>query len=97
MGWSLGVDSSRPHGDQEIGYGVPATCEHEGCNKKIDRGLAYACGGQPYEDSYYCNRFFCYTHLYFTPVELDGVGPVCRECYDRLVDVNDEYIEEYLR
>lgn len=31
--------------DVPIGYAWEATCDHPGCEKQIDRGLAYACGG----------------------------------------------------
>lgn len=42
MGWAnCGSDSKgRP-----IGYAHSARCDHPGCDAKIDRGLAYACGG----------------------------------------------------
>lgn len=40
MGWSYGV---LPDG-REVGYGVHAVCEHPGCAKHIDRGLAHLCG-----------------------------------------------------
>lgn len=41
MGWgNCGRDSKgRP-----IGYLHAATCDHPGCDAKIDRGLSYACG-----------------------------------------------------
>jgi len=45
MGWSIGFDSSW---NRDIGYGVPAYCDHPKCSKKIDRGLSYVCGGEPY-------------------------------------------------
>lgn len=44
---------------RDQGYGVPATCDHPGCNKNIDRGMAYACGGDPTEN---CGLFFCGEH-----------------------------------
>lgn len=42
MGWgNCGTDSrGRP-----IGYCHAAHCDHPGCRARIDRGLAYACGG----------------------------------------------------
>ena len=45
MGWSIGYDSNW---DRDIGYGVPAYCDHPDCNEEIDRGLSYVCGGEPY-------------------------------------------------
>ena len=56
MGWAVGWDQRT---GRVIGYGVPAVCEEPGCDKKIDRGLAYACGGMNG-----CARFFCDDHLY---------------------------------
>jgi hypothetical protein len=61
MGWQVGFDS-RWHRD--IGYGVPATCDHPGCGAAIDRGLAYVCGGEPYGGEDGCGLFFCGEHLF---------------------------------
>ena len=36
MGWSIGYDDNWK---RDIGYGVPAVCDHPGCNEKIDRYL----------------------------------------------------------
>ena len=44
MGWSIGFDT---RWNRDIGYGVPAYCDHPGCNKEIDRGLSHVCGGEP--------------------------------------------------
>lgn len=49
-------------GNRFCGYGVPAFCEHPDCNREIDRGFAYACGGQP-EAEHGCDRYFCSEHL----------------------------------
>lgn len=60
MGWSIGWDSQW---QRDIGYGVPATCDHPGCGKEIDRGLAYVCcGQQPYGGEDGCGLFFCGDH-----------------------------------
>jgi hypothetical protein len=42
MGWANCGEDSR---GRPIGYAWEATCDRPGCNAKIDRGLAYACGG----------------------------------------------------
>ncbi|MCK9435483.1 MAG: hypothetical protein M0R32_11950, partial [Candidatus Cloacimonetes bacterium] len=60
MGWSYGVVEGK-----EVGYGVKAICEHPGCKKKIDRGLAYACGNDIGSSDTFCNGFFCGDHLYY--------------------------------
>ena len=60
MGWSLGWSSQW---DRDIGYGVPAYCDHPRCRAEIDRGLSYVCcdeevGGGDYG----CGLFFCSEH-----------------------------------
>jgi hypothetical protein len=61
MGWGdCGVDSKgRP-----IGYVHPARCDHSGCKEKIDRGLAYACGGMHGKHDGDCEGYFCAKHLH---------------------------------
>lgn len=44
MSWAIGYDENWK---RDVGYGVPAICDHPGCNEKIDRGLAFVCGGEP--------------------------------------------------
>ena len=61
MGWQIGYDHNR---DRDIGYGVPATCDHPGCNAKIDRGLAHVCGGEHYGGDRGCGLYFCGDHLW---------------------------------
>ena len=75
MGWSHGV-----HEGRDIGYGVPAICDHPACDTRIDRGLAYVCGGEPYGGERGCGLFFCYEHLHYAnrlPMQL------CRACLPR--------------
>jgi hypothetical protein len=60
MGWSIGYDSNW---NRDIGYGVPAYCDHPGCMQEIDRGLPYVCGGQPYGGDRGCGLYFCDEHL----------------------------------
>jgi hypothetical protein len=78
VGWAnCGEDSKgRP-----IGYAHPATCDHPGCNAKIDRGLSYACGGMHGEggvkqDDYGCEGYFCPEHLLIT----DCPDQLCVSC-----------------
>ena len=61
MGWSVGYDEKRK---RDIGYGVPAVCDHPACNEEIDRGLGYVCGGEPYGGEDGCGLYFCGKHLY---------------------------------
>lgn len=64
MGWSRGFDSNW---NRDIGYGVPSICDSPKCNKKIDRGLSYVCGGEPYGGERGCGLYFCGKHLLGVP------------------------------
>lgn len=77
MGWSLGYDS---HWKRDIGYGVPALCDHPGCGKQIDRGLAYVCGGEPWGGDEGCGLFFCAEHRGFRETLRASGQPVCARC-----------------
>jgi hypothetical protein len=63
MGWAIGYDDNW---DRDIGYGVPGECDAPGCHARIDRGLGYVCGGQPYGGEKGCGLFFCGKHLFMT-------------------------------
>lgn len=60
MGWEIGFDGNW---NRDVGYGVPAICDHPGCNEKIDRGLAFVCGGEPMGGDKGCGLYFCGNHL----------------------------------
>lgn len=60
MGWEIGFDDNW---NRDIGYGVPAECDHPRCKKTIDRGLSYVCGGEPYGGDKGCGLYFCQKHL----------------------------------
>ena len=77
MGWSIGFDSEW---NRDIGYGVPSICDHPDCDKEIDRGLSYVCGGEPYGGDRGCGLFFCHDHLYFSDDE--PIVHQCQQCYD---------------
>ena len=66
MGWAVGYDENHK---RDIGYGVPAICDHPNCNKEIHRGLANVCGGEPYGGEHGCGLFFCETHRQLLEVE----------------------------
>jgi hypothetical protein len=93
MGWGrCGTDSK----GRNIGYYYAAICDHPGCKAKIDRGLAYACGGMhglthmggdEKLDGFElcCEGYFCSEHLTFPCFEhedgSDLFAPlVCRAC-----------------
>lgn len=71
MGWSVGYDE---HWKRDIGYGVPAWCDHPDCDEFINRGLSYACGGEPYGGDNGCGLYFCDSHIF-----CNGT-PQCRRC-----------------
>lgn len=82
MGWGdCGTDSKgRP-----IGYVHEATCDFPCCEAKIDRGLAYACGGMHGENEG-CEGYFCPAHLGHVHAPDTGTPltekPVCPSCQD---------------
>ncbi|TDH36321.1 hypothetical protein E2A64_10230 [Pseudohoeflea suaedae] len=63
------------HNGRDQGYGVPAICDHPGCNERIHRGVSYACGGDPMEN---CGLFFCGKHRANYPD--DASLGVCERC-----------------
>lgn len=62
MGYAIGTGS----GGRDIGYGVPATCDHPDCDEKIDRGMSYACG--EFVSDFGCGLYFCFKHLSYVTV-----------------------------
>lgn len=76
MSWSIGFDSAWK---RDIGYGVPATCDHPGCDEKIDRGLSHVCGGDPYGGYRGCGLHFCSDHLYLSA----RLPQLCDRCSPR--------------
>lgn len=92
MGWSVGWDSTW---NRDIGYGVPALCDHPKCTARIDRGLAYVCCGQePYGGDKGCGLFFCYEHQRY-----DGKCPRCvksKPAYRNIKPDVREWIEHKL-
>lgn len=75
MGWSYGYDSNLK---RDIGYGVPAICDDPECEREIDRGLSYVCGGNLYGGEKGCGLHFCSHHLW---MKRDGTQ-LCRRCTD---------------
>lgn len=71
MSWAVGFDSNW---QRDIGYGVPAFCDHPRCTVEIDRGLSYVCGGEAYGGDKGCGLYFCAGH---------GGGFLCPRCEQR--------------
>ena len=78
MGWSLGFDHSW---QRDVGYGVPAFCDHPGCGKEIDRGLAHLCGDDLFGGERGCGLYFCAEHLWM-PRDISVKGWQCERCRD---------------
>ena len=76
MGWSIGYDENWK---RDIGYGVPATCDHPCCGKEIDRGLSHVCGGEPYGGERGCGLYFCAEHLHIH----ERLPQLCERCAPR--------------
>ncbi len=77
MGWAnCGEDSE----GRSIGYAHPAICDTPGCDKKIHRGLAYACGGEHGETETGCEKYFCERHRTFVEFRDGEVASVCMSC-----------------
>ena len=98
MGWAnCGTDSKgRP-----IGYAHDATCDHPGCDAKIDRGLSYACGGMHgtrdrHDVVDVCEGYFCGEHKRCVMIEGYLIW-VCFACYENLKDLDEEPEEEESR
>lgn len=75
MGWQIGYINGR-----DVGYGVPAKCDHPKCDEDIDRGLSYICGDIGGVD-YGCGLYFCENHRTFKkPRGSDIWYEVCDRC-----------------
>src|SRR5690242_10151053 len=70
MSWAIGYDT---RWQRDVGYGVPAWCDHPGCEAEINRGLSYVCGNEPYGGDAGCGLYFCARHL-------AGPGQLCPRC-----------------
>lgn len=64
MSWAYGKLAD----GREIGYSVPDVCNAPGCQVKIDRGLAYVCGGMHEGGDWGCGKYFCEDHRNVGPV-----------------------------
>jgi hypothetical protein len=71
--YRIGKDTG---GYRHGGYGVPTYCEHPECNEEIDRGMAFACAGEPFSEIG-CDRYFCSKHLQMECFKTDGDEGTC--------------------
>jgi hypothetical protein len=75
MGWSIGIGKD----GRDIGYGVPALCDHSSCDKRIDRGLSYVCGINTDGEDRGCGLHFCADHLRYSA----RFGQLCFRCWPK--------------
>lgn len=75
--WSIGYDENW---DRDVGYDVPALCDHPDCKKKIDRGVGHVCGGEPYGGELGCGLYFCENHLQKKTSDAGESIPLCAQC-----------------
>ena len=82
MGWAVGYDTNW---NRDVGYGVPSICDHPDCDREIDRGLSFVCGGGPFGGGVGCGLYFCWEHMnYVVDEETDDFlfegQQVCERC-----------------
>jgi hypothetical protein len=79
MGWAnCGTDDlGRP-----IGYANEATCDQDGCEAQIDRGLAYVCGNMHGGGDLGCGKYFCAPHLICVETKYGECDQLCQACYE---------------
>lgn len=84
MSWGIGYDEKN---HRDIGYGVPAICDYPNCKEKIDRGLAYVCGGDAFGGELGCGLFFCGKHMSVADMPSGKFSPqLCEPCLANMLD-----------
>lgn len=78
MSWAVGYNSDL---QRDIGYGVPAICDHPGCNERIHRGMAHLCGENDWPE-HGCGLAFCGKHLFWHTFRDGHDGFVCHRCHN---------------
>lgn len=91
MTWS---DPGKDSTGRPFGYLIWAECDHPGCTKRINRGLAHVCGILHGADEFSCELYFCRDHR-SNVVEVPNRHEiaVCDECYSFLTLDCHERIE----
>lgn len=78
MSWAVAFDDNW---HRDVGYGVPAYCDHPKCDAEIHRGLSYVCGGEPFGGEHGCGLHFCGSHLrHRSPRGEDRIVQNCPRC-----------------
>lgn len=82
MGWgNCGTDSK----GRGIGYLFDGTCDHPGCEEKLNRRLSYACGGMHGQNGLSCEGYFCEKHTKYARCDEYG-GNLCFQCTQEAID-----------
>lgn len=98
MGW--GTCGRNPLTGEMMGYCYSGECTKPDCEKVINHGLSYVCGGMHGGGEWGCGRYFCADHLHslwFENQALDDYmtggteydchdRQVCSFCYNEMVD-----------
>ena len=86
MGWAVGYDIKW---QRDVGYGVPSICDQPECDARIDRGLGYVCGNDPFGGEHGCGLYFCDQHLSYRfddpddpEIDFGRAVPLCERCLD---------------
>ena len=78
MYWAIGYDENW---NRDIGFDVPAICDHPECITAINRGIPHVCGGEPYGGDSGCGLYFCEKHLEKKSLDTDEPPvPLCTQC-----------------
>lgn len=78
MGWAGPMPNAK---GRMVGYAVDAVCDFGLCKEKIDRGLAYVCGGMHDGGEHGCGYYFCGKHLSYSECE-DALCEPCLEAWE---------------
>lgn len=94
MGYaSYEIGGSSPLVGEMGGYGHRSTCGHDGCDKAIDRGLAYMCGDNPHGgDVDSCGLWFCDDHLTYPMFDDEVIAD--QRCYACAAEAERQAAEE---
>lgn len=91
MGWANCGDDSN---GRPIGYAHEGTCDQEGCDEKIVRGLAFVCGQMHGSDEVSCEKYFCGKHKANYVMSPSIETQVCDECAKTLINSGDWVLDE---
>lgn len=91
MSWAIGFSENQ---NRDVGYAVPAICDHPGCTAEIDRGIAYMCCEISPDHHATCGGFYCAYHResYIYGDELDDMDESELEAHN--IDKDSDAVAE---